>query len=83
MTKQTIKRGAAPAREVFGPAFDAIPKAVFAAVAYDLARTLVGDGGDAEAKRVILDTWGRLAPAGLPLPGAGDKAALVGATAGT
>lgn len=75
----TIKRGAEPARRVFGPAlFDAIPKAVLGRVAYELAR--FGDDGadvgDLVAKRRLLQIWDKLAPEGLPLPSPEERVAL-------
>ncbi|MGI4793465.1 MAG: hypothetical protein ACRYG8_05135 [Janthinobacterium lividum] len=77
--KATIKRGAEPARRVFGPAlFDAIPKAVFGRVAYQLAR-FGADGddvGDQTAKRRLLALWDDLAPEGLPLPSPEERTAL-------
>lgn len=75
----TIKRGAEPARRVFGPAlFDAIPKAVFGRVAYHFARfgTDGDDVGDQVAKRRLLEVWDELAPEGLPLPSPEERTAL-------
>lgn len=75
----TIKRGAEPARRVFGPAlFDAIPKAVFGRVAYQFARYGADgdDVGDQAAKRRLLEAWDELAPEGLPLPSPEERTAL-------
>jgi hypothetical protein len=81
MARAKIKRGAEPARRVFGPAlFDAIPKSVLGRVAYQLARHSSLDGadvGDQVAKRRLLELWDDLAPEGLPLPSPEERAALV------
>lgn len=86
MARVKIKRGAEPARKVFGPAlFDAIPKSVLGRVAYQLARDSGPDGsdvGDLVAKRRLLELWDRLAPEGLPLPTPEERAALMPDTVG-